>query len=119
MSIIYQKCRIHSGEDTVELQDTRISIVHNAKPHLALEIPDIILCILDKLVEDINSQHADLLSMALSCKAFEGPSLDLRWKTMSSIMPLLKLIPGISKAFGALVPFSAYSAFLTYLTILD
>jgi hypothetical protein len=72
------------------------------KTHRALEAMDIIHVILSHLIDDkrpgdrienllLNNAN-DLLSMAICCKAFEGPSLDLLWREMRSVTPLLRLL---------------------------
>jgi hypothetical protein len=37
----------------------------------------------------------DLVSVALCCKGFKDISLDILWYTMHSIVPVLRLVPGI------------------------
>ncbi|KAG2012255.1 hypothetical protein CC2G_012287 [Coprinopsis cinerea AmutBmut pab1-1] len=38
---------------------------------------------------------ADLLSLALVCKAFEEPALNLIWRSINSIGPLLEMVPTV------------------------
>lgn len=77
--------------------------IHLLTPHYhASENIDIIRKILLKVVEDPvpgeqqlpgHLNHAkDLMSMALCCKAFLRPSLDLLWSGMTDIVPLLKIL---------------------------
>jgi hypothetical protein len=71
--------------------------------HTALEIYDIIHQILMIILKDKNGLKTDLLSMALCCKAFKDPSLDILWTHMTSVVPLLKLIPGVEEIEDSLV----------------
>jgi hypothetical protein len=47
--------------------------------------------------------RVDLVSAALCCTGFKDASLDLLWYTMYSIVPVLRLIPGIQEIQGKLV----------------
>lgn len=64
--------------------------------HRALTIPDIISEILEKIVEGKGGKRRakSLLSMAHCCLDFRSPSLDMLWKTMDSLDPLLMLLTG-------------------------
>ncbi|KAF9472852.1 hypothetical protein BDN70DRAFT_886492 [Pholiota conissans] len=42
------------------------------------------------------STRQDLLSAALTCKAFLPPAMSLLWRMMESLLPLLKLIPSFT-----------------------
>ena len=50
----------------------------------------------------------DLVSAALCCKGFKNGCLDLLWYKMFSIIPLMKLLPGIREIGGKLVCFMPY-----------
>jgi hypothetical protein len=47
----------------------------------------------------------ELFSMSLCCRDFQDPCLNLLWKTMNSIVPLLKLLPAAEETQGNLVLF--------------
>jgi hypothetical protein len=85
-------------------------------PHIALTIPEIISEIFKNVAHEYCAPHSyesnegkqsrrDLLSGALSCKAFMNPCLDLLWNTMVTILPLLKLIPEMEEIDGQLVSY--------------
>jgi hypothetical protein len=82
--------------------------------HRALTIPEIISEILKNAMykycppynsnlDEWKKSRADLLSAALCCTAFKEPSLDLLWNTMSTILLLLRLIPGMAEIDGQMV----------------
>ncbi|KAF9456988.1 hypothetical protein BDZ94DRAFT_1326583 [Collybia nuda] len=77
------------------------------RSHSALKTINIIDKILLKLSEDPLATKADLVSMAQCCRAFEDPSLNHLWASMSSVVPLLKLIHGVEEFQGSLarIPF--------------
>ncbi|KAK7435429.1 hypothetical protein VKT23_019690 [Stygiomarasmius scandens] len=69
-------------------------------------IPEILGQIFEHLVLDRNDpalflvnadppRKRDLISCALSCKAFTPLALSLAWRQMDSVLPLLKLLPGL------------------------
>lgn len=45
------------------------------------------------LVEDPMVYRKSLYWAALTCKAFTEPALDVLWRSMNSLIPLLKLLP--------------------------
>jgi hypothetical protein len=77
---------------------------------LFLTDTDVIRAILEQIVYcddrnpdlDVTEARANLLSTALSCTGLRDASLDLLWSTMYSIVPLLKLFPGIHELQGKL-----------------
>ena len=76
-------------------------------PHYALIIGDVLDEILQRLTYNdksiINVSHQtrmvrrDLLAAALCCKGWKDKSLDLLWNRMSSLTPLLTLLPGLQR----------------------
>ena len=77
-------------------------------PHNALMIPEIITEIVANLKLEVNDirdpdRRKDLLSAALCCEAFKNPGLDVLWHTMDSIVPVLKLIPGMQRVQDQMV----------------
>jgi hypothetical protein len=83
-------------------------------PHNALTIPEIRSEILTKLnidcefdddeyLEDARRARRNLLSATLCCKAFKDQSLDVLWRTIPSLIPLLVLIPGVQVIADQLV----------------
>ncbi|KAF9459067.1 hypothetical protein BDZ94DRAFT_1269115 [Collybia nuda] len=85
--------------DQHDIPDTPV----RKRSHNALEIVDIIDQVLLKLIEDKQAKKTDLVSMARCCKAFEDPSLNRLWASMSSVVPLLKLIHGVEEFQGSLI----------------
>jgi hypothetical protein len=71
--------------------------------HHALTVPDVVREIISKLAEEDNKQ--DLFSAAQCCKAFTNPSLDMLWRNMTSIVPLLNLVPGFRQNQDSVVKF--------------
>lgn len=65
--------------------------------HPALLVDEIL-----RQVFDFCSEHgrATLLSLALSCKAWKDPALDHLWIRLSSLAPLLHLVPGVALVDG-------------------
>ncbi|KAG9311412.1 hypothetical protein JVU11DRAFT_8524 [Chiua virens] len=57
-----------------------------------LEIPEILLAILEGVSEDERS-HPDLVSLALTCRAFSDPALSILWRTQHSLIPLVLCFP--------------------------
>ena len=47
----------------------------------------------------------DLLSAAKICKAFSGPALDLLWRVLPSLLPLLLLLPSAEVTNGHYVSY--------------
>jgi hypothetical protein len=69
---------------------------------LALVNTDVLREVLGQVAccEDYSERGAmrsNLLSAALCCRAFKEISLDLLWRTIYSIIPLLKILPGIQE----------------------
>lgn len=53
-------------------------------------------------------KHRDLLWVALACKSFLDPALDILWGSMNSVIPLLKLLPSFQLVSDAYVSHSSY-----------
>jgi hypothetical protein len=76
--------------------------------HRALAIPEIVRMILDSfLARPINGLKADrvnywaatalrssVLNVALTCRSFSEPALDILWWAMDDLVPLFNLLPG-------------------------
>jgi hypothetical protein len=67
--------------------------------HRLFDIPEILKEISENLVDDSNGpfHRHDIASVAVFCKAFSGPALDVLWKELSAELPLFKLLPGFQK----------------------
>jgi hypothetical protein len=82
-------------------------------PHYALIIDDVLDEILkrltynDKSIINVNHQtrmvRRDLLATALCCKAWKDKSLDLLWNRISSLAPVLTMLPGMQRIDGKMV----------------
>lgn len=48
--------------------------------------------IIESIADDSAASPSHLLSIALTCKLFRDPALDLLWRSLDSWMPLLKLL---------------------------
>ena len=76
--------------------------------HRALAIPEIVRTILDsfsvKPSRDIGADkhcygtatasRSSVLNVALTCRSFSEPALDVLWWTMDDLFPLFNLLPG-------------------------
>lgn len=71
--------------------------------HPALFIDEIIRYIFDICSEDGRSS---LISLARCCASWRDPALDIIWVRLSSIVPLLKLIPSVVLKNGIYVSFN-------------
>jgi hypothetical protein len=60
--------------------------------------------IIHEIAKNIATRKA-LFSMSLCCQDFRDPCLNILWKTMDSIVPLLKLLPAAEETQGNLVLF--------------
>ncbi|KAJ6521807.1 hypothetical protein DFH09DRAFT_1424500 [Mycena vulgaris] len=49
--------------------------------------------------EDVH-RNESLVNILLTCKAFTEPALDLLWRELTSLRPLLKLLPSFTEASG-------------------
>lgn len=61
--------------------------------HHCLAIEEIQSVVFEYVALDTSTGQRTLLSVALSCKVFLGPSLDVLWRTQASLVPLLKCMP--------------------------
>ena len=59
--------------------------------HLCLRISEVLREIVDKL--DPVKDHEPLTNMALACRAFYDPAMDVRWSQLPSLRPLLECLP--------------------------
>jgi hypothetical protein len=96
------------------IKDLHQTVHFAMPPHSALTIPEVIFEIFKNMTDKYSPPYGsdlaewkklrkDLLSGALGCKAFKEPCLDLLWNTMSTLIPLLTLIPGMEEIDGQLV----------------
>lgn len=60
-------------------------------PH-CFEIPEILLDIFEHVYVS-HKGRSDLASLALTCKLFSGPALDILWRIQTSFLPLLMTFP--------------------------
>lgn len=56
--------------------------------------------------------RVNLISAALCCKGFKDGCLDVLWSKMPSIVPLLKLLPGIKEFQGRLARSATETSFV-------
>lgn len=63
-----------------------------AEIHHCFEIPEILLHIFEHVYLS-DKGRADLASLALTCKLFSGPALDVLWRIQTSFLPLLMTFP--------------------------
>ncbi|KAJ7614472.1 hypothetical protein FB45DRAFT_1110221 [Roridomyces roridus] len=64
--------------------------------HRALCIPEIVamICEAGVYLEDYEFNWNTLTSLARTCKAFQDPALDVLWSSQSTMMNVLKCMPG-------------------------
>ena len=75
--------------------------------HRALAIPEIVRTVLDSFHPDASFALVDknyclaaaalrssTLNVALTCRLFSEPALDVLWWTMDDLIPLFNLLPG-------------------------
>jgi hypothetical protein len=75
--------------------------------HRALAIPEIVRTILDSFHEKgglirvekdyylaTRALRSSVLNVALTCRSFSEPALDILWWTMDDLIPLFNLLPG-------------------------
>lgn len=66
--------------------------------HRCLQVPEIVI-LLSKALDQTNlfseeyPDDRDLLSMALTCRAFLDPALDALWGHISSLDPIISCLP--------------------------
>jgi len=62
-------------------------------------IEDIVLKIFADTVSNpdslTSSERKDLINFSLVCSSFRDPAMSYLWKTLNSLLPLIRLIPGI------------------------
>lgn len=63
-----------------------------AMPH-CFEFPEIILLHIFEHVYVSHNGRSDLASLALTCKLFSGPALDVLWRVQTSFLPLITTFP--------------------------
>jgi hypothetical protein len=68
--------------------------------HRALFIDELLRQIFSFISEDGSET---LGALARSCKAWTDPALDLVWMTLTSVVPLLHVIPGVQLVDGVYV----------------
>lgn len=59
-----------------------------------------------------STRKKQLLSAGLTCRSFLDPALDILWRSMHSIMPLLRILPSFQKVNGS----SSYVSFFVVST---
>jgi hypothetical protein len=65
--------------------------------HKALQIVEI-----SKLVFEYLDHDRTLSAVAVACKVFKNPALDILWRYMDDLLPLLSILP-LKKTFPAIV----------------
>ena len=64
--------------------------------HHALEIQEILSNIFDHRLSPYRRVTADLAALARTCRAFKEPALDLLWRELNDLSPLVLCLPGAS-----------------------
>ena len=62
--------------------------------HRCLAVYDVVLAIFDQLADDEDLSDAEaavLAALAITCKAFQEPALDLLWRSMRALEPVVRL----------------------------
>jgi hypothetical protein len=73
--------------------------------HKALEIPEILRQVYESLARD--DKKGTLTSMAQACRAFTESALDVIWRNLIGVTPLLSVLP-VGHADGAMVCTTVY-----------
>lgn len=104
---------------------TRKSAPVRSAAQESLKISEILDNVFTHLLEEDNGRKT-LLSLALACKDFSGPALDVLWRDMPCIMPLLRLLSTLRatlpiQSFLGVIPafVSQYSRFRLNLLLTD
>ncbi|PPQ74861.1 hypothetical protein CVT24_002900 [Panaeolus cyanescens] len=65
--------------------------------HQVLQNPSLLAEIFSRMYKgyDGDNMRMLLVGVALTCKRFQSPALDVLWHSMTNIKPLVKLIPGV------------------------
>jgi hypothetical protein len=79
-------------------------VVTQMAPHRLFGIPEV-LAEITRYVgvgyrgygKEFRRRRKHLLWTALSCKAFSSHALDVLWRELDSLLPLLKLLPGLRR----------------------
>ncbi|KAF8225578.1 hypothetical protein L208DRAFT_420481 [Tricholoma matsutake] len=72
------------------------TIVASGEPtsvHKALEIPEVLGFVYDELAQE--NKQGTLASMAQVCRQFTEPALDMIWRKLVGLTPLLSVLPGV------------------------
>ena len=64
--------------------------------HYALEIQEILSNIFDHCRSPYRRITADLLALARTCRAFKEPALDVLWREIDDLSPLVRCLPEAS-----------------------
>jgi hypothetical protein len=81
----------------------------SVQPHSVLTDPALLRAIFEHLIDAKDERdvvvHArsQLLRLATCCKAFSEPALDLLWRKMDDLLPLLKILPSFERVGDAYV----------------
>ncbi|KAF9531226.1 hypothetical protein CPB83DRAFT_849591 [Crepidotus variabilis] len=62
-----------------------------------ISIYDVLLLICEELERCSATPKVDLISASFVCKAFLEPAMTVLWRTMSTLLPLLKVIPNFTE----------------------
>jgi hypothetical protein len=86
------RCDVMAGAQSVVLQ-LRILLTLTLPMHRALEIPEVLLSMFDEVYFGSDRGKSDTLSLALTCKRFQEPALDVLWRLLPTIFPLILCLP--------------------------
>ena len=95
-----------------QLQPSQTSQVEPSRPaREVLQNLDLLRVIFEHFDVDLDEDRPapgkkSLLSVALSCKAFVDPALDILWRNMHSLTPFFNLFPAYKILHGMTVPVS-------------
>lgn len=76
--------------------------------HRALAVYDV-LTLVFSYWDDDDGNKRDLLNFALCCRDWELPALDVLWRRLPGVIPLIKLFD-ICELYGCLVSYRAYES---------
>jgi hypothetical protein len=62
--------------------------------HHCLRIAEILAIVLHFLVEDANRGAREILPLLKTCKALYEPALDILWRDLDILAPLVMCLPG-------------------------
>jgi hypothetical protein len=61
--------------------------------HRCFLVPELVQLVCDEFLEDGVQARRTLIALALTCRLFHEPALDLLWRRVASLGPLVKCMP--------------------------